>query len=1018
MPLRRVIGAVAAMALSIGLAHAQVSVTTQRYDAARTGQNLAETTLNASNVGPETFGKLFTRAVDDQIYAQPLYVPRVAVPRAGVRNVVYVATVNNSVYAFDADDPRAAAPLWHVNFNDPARGVRPVANTDVGQKCGTYRDFSGNIGIVGTPVIDEATRTIYVVARTKERDRFVQRLHALDIASGARRPGSPVVIEATVPGTGEGSVNGLLSFDPRIQNQRAALTLANGTIYVAWASHCETGPYHGWIMGYNPGTLAQTFAVALTPDGVGGGIWQSGTGPSVDEEGNLYVTVDSGSSTAKAGGRDFGHSFLKLGPTGQVLDWFTPHPHEGHGEVDLGPGGVLLVPGTKLIAGGGKQGILYVLDRRDLGRFAEDGHDRIVQSFQVAGDHFHFHGTPVYWNGPDGPLVYTWCEADFGKAFKVVDGNRLVDVPYMQTVVPANDGMPGGMMAISADGSRPGTGILWSALAQTGDANQIVRPGILRAFDASDLTRELWNSKQNAERDDFGRFAKFNTPTVANGRVYLATFSNQLVVYGLLPAEAGARPTADAGPARTIALDDALALAGAAGDDGLPAALTTRWVPVTGPGRVTIANPEALATTARFSATGTYVLRLTASDGAVATDSDVTVHVLAAGAVVGRGTGLSVEYFDNADLTGERVARVDSEVDFFWGPDGPAPGIAGDTFSARWTGQVQAQFNETYTFTTLSDDGVRMWIGDRLLIDNWGPHAQTNDSATIDLVKGHRYDVRIEYWERTQNAVMTLEWSSPSTPRATVPRLQLYPAAVRAERADTPGGFLSRAGVWFLLDESAAGAAAATFAFGAAGAQIPLAGDWDGDGVDTVGLYDPATGLFSLKNSNGAGAADAVFVIASGAGRRLPVAGDWDGDGRDSVGVYDPVAGTFHLKNANAAGPADAVFAFGARRAGATPVAGDWDGDGRDSVGLYVGSTGTFELRNVNAAGRADWSFAFGPAGASPVAGDWDGDGVETVGVHLPSRGAWLLARENAAGAPLLRFEAGPRGARPVAGRW
>ena len=233
-----------------------VKVTTQRFDNARTGANLSETVLNTSNVNPARFGKLFTRAVDDDVYAQPLYIPRVILPNVVSRgiwtparqlvndtlvavhltrvvNVLYVATVNNSVYAFDADDPSAAAPLWHVNLTGAGSGARPVKNSDVGKNCGTYPDFRGNIGIVGTPVIDPDHDTLYVVARTEEDGQFVQRVHALDLATGVERAHSPVVIEASVDGIGAGSSNGVLAFDPQIQNQRGALLLANGVVYGA-----------------------------------------------------------------------------------------------------------------------------------------------------------------------------------------------------------------------------------------------------------------------------------------------------------------------------------------------------------------------------------------------------------------------------------------------------------------------------------------------------------------------------------------------------------------------------------------------------------------------------------------------------------------------------------------------------------------------------------------------------------------------------------------------------------------
>src|SRR5436190_5423297 len=277
-------------------AFAQAAVTTQHNDAARTGANLSETTLTTTNVNVSEFGKLFERTVDDEIYAQPLYVEGVNMAALGIRNVVYVATNNDSVYAFDADDPAAAAPLWRVNYTNPAAGIVPVSRTDVGQACGTYVDFAGNIGIGGTPVIDAASQAMYFVTRTKESGAFVQRLHGIDIRDGSERPGSPLVIQASVVGTGDGrDAQNNIAFNARTQNQRAGLLLDHGTVYITWASYCDQGPYHGWILVYDAATLQQAMVYNTTPDGGLGGIWQSGAGLTADAAGNLYTLTGNGS---------------------------------------------------------------------------------------------------------------------------------------------------------------------------------------------------------------------------------------------------------------------------------------------------------------------------------------------------------------------------------------------------------------------------------------------------------------------------------------------------------------------------------------------------------------------------------------------------------------------------------------------------------------------------------------------------------------------------------------------------
>ena len=321
---RAAVGLASALLLSAS-ALAQTSVTTQHNDAARTGANLTETVLTTTNVNVSQFGKIFERVVDDEIYAQPLYVEGVIIPGLGIRNVVYVATNNDSVYAFDADDPAAAAPLWRVNYTDPAAGIIPVSRTDVGQACGTYVDFAGKIGIVGTPVIDSVSQTMYFVVRTKENGTFVQRLHAIDIRDGRERPGSPLVVQASVVGTGDGrDAQNNIAFNPRTQNQRAGLLLDHGTVYITWASYCDQGPYHGWILGYDAASLQQVMVYNTTPDGGLGGIWQSGAGLSADPTGNLYGLTGNGSFNGDIGGMNFGNSFIKVSPTGALLDWFTP----------------------------------------------------------------------------------------------------------------------------------------------------------------------------------------------------------------------------------------------------------------------------------------------------------------------------------------------------------------------------------------------------------------------------------------------------------------------------------------------------------------------------------------------------------------------------------------------------------------------------------------------------------------------------------------------------------------------
>lgn len=545
-----------------------VSVLTQHNDNSRSGDNLSEGNLNTGNVNTNSFGMLFTRAVDDQIYAQPLLVTNVTIPGKGTHNIVYVCTVNDSVYAFDADDASVAAPYWQNSYlgTSGITNIVPPINSDMNGSCNPYRDFSGNMGIVGTPVVDPITQTMWLVVRTKEitllSTNFVQKLHAIDITTGAERPNSPVIISATFPGSTPDAVGGFISWNSQHNNQRPALTFANGLVYIGWSSHCDWGPYHGWIMAYDASTLVQVAVYCDTPssgsnDSQGrGGIWMSGQGPAADASGNIFLITGNGSVGLTANRSDPTNramSFLKLnGANLSVMSWFTPYNWNtlNSADLDLGSGGLLLIPGTSLAVGGGKSSsaissYLYVVNKDNMGGLSGSttADTNIVQSFPVTPVGLglnHIHGAPVWWDAADGSYTYVWGESDHLQQYKFDRVSGLFNLPhYAQSPTPAwVNGMTGGMLAVSANGTNAGTGILWASHQFTGDANQNVRPGILHAYDAQNVSREIWNSEQYPARDSVGSYAKFVPPTVANGKVYLATFSNRLNVYGLLPASA------------------------------------------------------------------------------------------------------------------------------------------------------------------------------------------------------------------------------------------------------------------------------------------------------------------------------------------------------------------------------------------------------------------------------------------------------------------------------------------------
>ena len=518
------------LAFFVGSAHAQASYTTQHNDNMRTGDNLSETILNQSNVKVSTFGMLFKETVDDQVYATPLYVPNLTINGAG-HNAVFVATVNNTVYAFDAD--KGGAALWSRNFGTPPN------HTQVGQggSCGpgNYNDFVGNIGIVGTPVIDASSDTMYFVARTVSGTTFTQTLHAISILTGADRASNPSVV-----------ISGG-AFNAKDNNQRPALTFANSKVYIAWSSHCDVTPYNGFVMAYTASTLAQ--AAVFNDTSTGGangqaGIWQSGQGLNVDSSGNIYVMTGNGTWD---GSSNFGESFVKLNPTNlTVEDYFTPSDYASlnSGDVDLGSAGGLLIPGTSLIVGGGKAAIFYLLNTGNMGH--ETGSDTgAVQEFKIGNASCgsgEIHGSPVYYDSSSlGPLIYVWSDNDYMHEFKFNGSTFPSTTPYASSsMTDAECGDPGVMLSVSADGNNDSTAIVWGNGVLSGDAGHGTVPGILRAFNATNVNQELWDSQQNASRDSCGNFAKYAYPAVVNGKVYLGSFgtanagSGQLCVYGLI----------------------------------------------------------------------------------------------------------------------------------------------------------------------------------------------------------------------------------------------------------------------------------------------------------------------------------------------------------------------------------------------------------------------------------------------------------------------------------------------------
>jgi len=517
------------------------SVLTYHNDNARTGQNLTETSLTPQNVNAASFGKLFSVPVDGAVYAQPLYVPNVSIPGQGTRNVVYVATEHDSVYAFDAD--ASGPPLWHVSFIDPTNGITTLSTTDVG-RC---TDLKPEIGITGTPVIDPTTGTLYLVARTKEQNgtTFVQRLHALDLTTGAEKLGGPVVIRATVDGTGVDSVNGEIPFDAQTQNQRSALLLQDGVVYIAWGSLCDVPPYHGWIMAYDSQALSQagvwnsTPNLSSTPNGTlaGGGIWASGSGPAGDGN-SIFFATGNGAFDVSQG--DYSASVIKMGPPTagvfSVSDYFTPFNQAALNskDMDLGSGGALLLDQPfgspqHLLFLCGKEGKLYVIDRDNMGRF-NSASDHVFQSIPEANPGAW--NSPAWWNNTlylGGATEQQASLPDTLKAFAFDPVTSMLSTtPSSQTALSFH--FPAPTPSISANGSS--SGILWMLEESSFEDNS--GQAVLRAYDATNLANLLYSSSDNPTRDSPGLSVKFAVPTVVNGKVYVGT-RNQLSVFGLLP---------------------------------------------------------------------------------------------------------------------------------------------------------------------------------------------------------------------------------------------------------------------------------------------------------------------------------------------------------------------------------------------------------------------------------------------------------------------------------------------------
>ena len=514
------------------------AVTTRQYDNLRTGQNTSETILTPSNVNVSQFGKLFSQPVDGQMFAQPLYVANVAIPGKGTHNVVFAATENDTVYAFDADNNTGgnATYLWKASLVDTAHGAPAGATAIAASSFSCGSPANPTAGITSTPVIDTSTNTMYVVAFSQEGTQFVNRLHAIDITTGNEKSPGPKVIDATVSGTGDGSSNGQLTFSKLSQFIRPGLLLSNGTIYLASGALCEgMSPYHGWIFAYTASTFAQQ-ALVVTPNGGAGGMWMSGQGMAADSSGNIYVPTGNGTfDTTNVPATELGDTILKMaGSNLALLDYFTPYDQLNLdlSDGDVGSGGVLLLPDQPgnyphLLVEAGKEGTIYVINRDQMTKLNQhycsgcNSNSQIVQ--ELPGAIGGMWASPAYWNGN----VYFWGQGDVLKQYSLSNGQLSANPTSMNSLSVHNFGVT---PIISSNGTT--NGIVWGLASPDGGANQ----EILYAYSATNVAAELYDSNQAPNgRDSFadGTAVKFVSPIVVNGKVYVGT-QTEVTVFGLL----------------------------------------------------------------------------------------------------------------------------------------------------------------------------------------------------------------------------------------------------------------------------------------------------------------------------------------------------------------------------------------------------------------------------------------------------------------------------------------------------
>ncbi len=621
------------------------AIVTGQYNSSRTSATTNEMILNPSNVNSTQFGKLFSWTVDGQVFAQPLYVPGVMINGVST-NVVYVATMNNSVYAFNADSS-ANTPLWHVNFGTAV--TAPTGNT-----CPSTVHTGPQLGVLGTPVIDTATNTLYAVSASPygvsssapNGTGYLHYFHAIDITTGKEKSGSPVLIQASVAGNGYDAQNGRVSLNPSNTDiQRPALLLANGTVYVAFGGCGPDGDYwHGWVLGYNKSTLSQTAVFNSTPNGGQGGIWQSGRGPVSDSVGDIYfntgnatnyhpaqdANVSTGNSTTDAQKGDYPMRFVELNSAAQFVASYPPANYAALNsyDMDFSSSGPLNIPGTNLFVTGGKDGIIYLFNSNNL--------STPVQSFQATGgqtctlsmngcDHIH---DLAFWNN----TLYVWGSHDVIRAYTFSPSTGKFNTTAASVGTIATK-YPPAATAVSGNGNAAGTGILWGFVSDGFTTGATT----FYALDAANVATQLWNSNQNAGRDAIpvGSFPRFTEPTIANGRVYAATHStngtSSILVYGELSdftvatstTAVSANQNAHTSVTVTVTALKSLSSSVNLSLSGLPSGASASFNPAS----LSSSGSSTLTINAGTAAPGTYNLVVQGTEGGIVRSTNLSLTV-------------------------------------------------------------------------------------------------------------------------------------------------------------------------------------------------------------------------------------------------------------------------------------------------------------------------------------------------------------------------------------------------------